>query len=110
MSILHTEKFNSKEQNKFLQDENTKHTKSKGKLALEIQTLESKIEHLLNCQQCHKIFRDRSSLNNHLISHHVAKKCKCSVCDKRFWTTDDMQNHIKSRDGYTTKKEDLSKN
>ena len=39
-------------------------------------------------------------MNNHLISHHVAKECNCIVCDNRFRTTDDMQNHFKFRHGY----------
>ena len=49
-------------------------------------------------------------MNNHLISHHLAKKCKCNVCDNMFETRDDMHNHIKSKHGYRTKIEYLSKN
>ena len=61
------------------------------------QTLDGK--HNLKCEKCGRVFKYRSLLNRHLLSHSLKKRHKCELCGKTCKTKQSLSVHMRVHNG-----------
>ena len=77
-----------------------RHNRSKHRIALDLdkyQPLGPKLEKILTCEVCSKVFQRKDLLKKHKHTHKALKKIHtCKHCNKSFTRKDNMQDHIRS--------------
>nr|CAD7602678.1 unnamed protein product [Timema genevievae] len=68
-------------------DSTTEHNNTK-------QNLISTLQRKYRCNICNKDFKEKRSLNSHLLVHSEQRKYKCDVCDKSFKTKSHLNRHL----------------